>query len=72
MRKLIRIMALALEVEETFFDKKITYPIASVRCLHYPPQNPNEENETGLGAHTDIQSKMAFLDVLSIPVHADS
>ncbi|KAH8892657.1 Clavaminate synthase-like protein [Thozetella sp. PMI_491] len=55
MRKLIRLMALAIGVEETFFDKKSTYPIASVRCLYYPPQEPSNETETGLGAHTDIQ-----------------
>lgn len=55
-RKLIRLMALALGLEESFFDKKITYPIASVRCLYYPPQDPEEMTETGLGAHTDIQS----------------
>ncbi|ETS85869.1 hypothetical protein PFICI_03894 [Pestalotiopsis fici W106-1] len=55
MRKLIRVMATALGLDESFFDKKTTYPIASVRCLYYPPQEPEEENETGLGAHTDIQ-----------------
>lgn len=57
MRKLISIMAVAMGLDKSFFDKKMTYPIASVRCLYYPAQEPQEKNETGLGAHTDIQSE---------------
>ena len=55
MRKLIRIMAVAIGEKEDFFDKKITYPIAGIRALYYPPQENAGEEETGLGAHTDVQ-----------------
>lgn len=57
MRKLIKILALAMGEKETYFDKKITYPIAGIRALYYPPQTSSPDEETGLGAHTDVQSK---------------
>jgi len=57
MRRLIKILAVAMGEKETYFDKKITYPIAGIRCLYYPPQTGSEEEETGLGAHTDVQSE---------------
>ncbi|PLB44208.1 Clavaminate synthase-like protein [Aspergillus steynii IBT 23096] len=55
MRKMIRVLALAMGEEETFFDKKTTYPIATIRAIHYPPQEGSAQEEIGLGAHTDIQ-----------------
>ncbi|KAL2820848.1 Clavaminate synthase-like protein [Aspergillus cavernicola] len=54
-RKIIRVLALAMGEEESFFDKKTTYPIATIRALHYPPQEGSAKEEIGLGAHTDIQ-----------------
>ena len=57
MRRLIRIMALALGEQEDFFDRKTDYPIAGVRALHYPIQDPNDKASTGLGGHTDVQCK---------------
>ncbi|KIW28390.1 uncharacterized protein PV07_08058 [Cladophialophora immunda] len=55
MRKLIKILALAMGEEATYFDRKTTYPIAGIRALYYPPQTTPEDEETGLGAHTDVQ-----------------
>ncbi|KAI9742081.1 MAG: hypothetical protein M1834_000471 [Cirrosporium novae-zelandiae] len=54
-RKFIRIFALALHLPEDYFDKKVTYPMAGVRSLHYPPMTGSDDEETGLGAHTDIE-----------------
>ncbi|KAL4786913.1 hypothetical protein BJX76DRAFT_354726 [Aspergillus varians] len=54
-RKIIRVLALAMGVKESFFEKKTTYPIATVRAIHYPPQEGSVKEEIGLGAHTDIQ-----------------
>ena len=58
-RKIIGVLALAMGEKEDFFTKKTTYPIASIRCLYYPPQQGSAEEEIGLGAHTDIQSQLA-------------
>lgn len=55
MRKLVRFMAMAIGEEKDFFAKKITYPIAGIRALYYPPQELNDNESTGLGAHTDVQ-----------------
>ncbi|CAG8394391.1 unnamed protein product [Penicillium salamii] len=54
-RKLIRLLAVAMEEREDFFEKKITYPIGTIRAIYYPPQEGIEDEEIGLGAHTDIQ-----------------
>ena len=58
MRKLIRCMAVAIGEDEDFFSEKITYPIAGIRALFYPPQEPEDDQSTGLGAHTDVQCKL--------------
>jgi isopenicillin N synthase-like dioxygenase len=57
MRQLVRVVAVAIGEKEDFFEKKITYPIAGIRALYYPPQEAPGEEETGLGAHTDVQRK---------------
>lgn len=54
-RRFIRIFALTLDLPEDYFDKIVTYPMAGVRSLHYPPMTASEDEETGLGAHTDIE-----------------
>ena len=51
-RDLMRIFALALEIDEEFFDSKARYPGAMSRMLHYPPQPVQEMIVEGLGAHT--------------------
>ncbi|XP_002982743.2 2-oxoglutarate-Fe(II) type oxidoreductase hxnY [Selaginella moellendorffii] len=55
-RKLIKLIARALELEESFFDKPgmFDHPMAVVRLLHYPAQASNpEEGLFGAGAHSD-------------------
>lgn len=51
-RAMMRIFALALDLEEGFFDDKLKYPGATSRMLHYPPQPTEGEIAEGLGAHT--------------------
>lgn len=51
---LMRGFALALDLEPEFFADKIDRPCASLRLLHYPPQEGHVEARTmGCGAHTD-------------------
>jgi isopenicillin N synthase-like dioxygenase len=59
MRRLIKIVALAMGEKNDFFSKKITYPIAGIRAQFYPPQQGTEKEETELGAHTDVQREQA-------------
>ncbi|KIW32555.1 uncharacterized protein PV07_04086 [Cladophialophora immunda] len=54
-RRFIRIFALALNLPEDHFDKMVTHPLAGVRTLHYPPMTGSDDQEIGLGAHTDIE-----------------
>lgn len=51
---LMRGFALALGLAPDFFADKIDRPCASLRLLHYPPQQGHVEARTmGCGAHTD-------------------
>lgn len=52
-KHLLRIFALALGLEETFFDSIATFPMSLVRALHYPPQETTDSKDPGIGAHTD-------------------
>jgi len=54
-KQLMRILARAMGEKEDFFEKKTTYPSAGIRGIHYPPQAGTDEDETGFGAHTDVQ-----------------
>ncbi|HKY94264.1 MAG TPA: 2-oxoglutarate and iron-dependent oxygenase domain-containing protein [Kiloniellales bacterium] len=54
-RQIMRGFALALEMPETFFDKWLTGPMATLGPLHYPPHTgPISETRLGAGAHTDF------------------
>lgn len=55
MRNLAGAMALAIGEKATFFEPKTTYASASTRALYYPSQEGSDEEETGFGAHTDVQ-----------------
>lgn len=56
--KLVRIMALAFELEENAFDDIFKFPITGMRPLYYPPTPIDEdENSVGLGAHSDFSCK---------------
>lgn len=51
---LLRAMALALGIEEDFFDKRFADPISVFRMIHYPPrQTASSAEQQGAGAHTD-------------------
>jgi len=61
-RRLFPLFALALDVDEHFFDDKTTKPAAIMRLLYYPPQTEPIEGigaQTGpiegIGAHTDYE-----------------
>lgn len=52
-RKLSQIFALALDLEESYFDKYTTMPAVIARILFYPPQfGEVDMKELGIGAHT--------------------
>lgn len=54
--KLVRVFALAFDLEENAFDQQyFRFPITGMRALHYPPLKPEEAGDAvGLGAHTDF------------------
>lgn len=55
-RILFKGFALALSLPETYFDDKITKPMAQLRVLHYPPHTaPIDPKHIGVGAHTDYE-----------------
>jgi isopenicillin N synthase-like dioxygenase len=55
-RLLFRGFALALGLDEHWFDDKITKPMGQLRVIHYPPQvGPVDPNQIGIGAHTDYE-----------------
>ncbi|KAH7386988.1 2og-Fe oxygenase family protein [Phaeosphaeria sp. MPI-PUGE-AT-0046c] len=53
--KLVRIIALAVELDESAFEDKFQFPITGMRPLHYPPTPSDAADENvGLGAHADF------------------
>lgn len=61
-RNLVRLMALALGVPETFFDPHFKTPTVYLRLLFYPPINPDADSDQfGSAPHTDY----GFLTLLS-------
>ncbi|KAL1897035.1 hypothetical protein Sste5346_004239 [Sporothrix stenoceras] len=48
-RQLLHIVALALDLDEDFFDTLTVFPMAGLRPLYYPPQELAED--IGIGAH---------------------
>ncbi|RSL43453.1 hypothetical protein CEP51_016360 [Fusarium floridanum] len=57
-RKLIRLIALALRLDEDYFDSYTTYPGGDFALTFYPghgDQKVEDPDEVGIGAHTDLQ-----------------
>ncbi|EKD16425.1 uncharacterized protein L3040_008526 [Drepanopeziza brunnea f. sp. 'multigermtubi'] len=56
-RRLVRVFALSLDLEEDYFDSRTTYPGADGVFNYYPPATEEEtrNNSVGLGSHTDLQ-----------------
>lgn len=50
-----RVFALALHLPENAFDEFIKRPEAGMRVLHYPHQEAPEDDQDGIGAHTDFE-----------------
>jgi isopenicillin N synthase-like dioxygenase len=54
-RQLMRAMALALGLDELYFDPFITKPVSQLRLLHYPGGAAGDGGGLGIGAHTDYE-----------------
>jgi isopenicillin N synthase-like dioxygenase len=54
---LFRGFALALGLEEHWFDDKVEKPMGQLRVIRYPPQEPGpiDPKAIGIGAHTDYE-----------------
>ncbi|KAE8443405.1 hypothetical protein EG329_001886 [Mollisiaceae sp. DMI_Dod_QoI] len=57
-RKMMQIFALGLGESEDYFDEYITAPNTSCKKILYPPQEVDNTDETGIGAHTDFVCKV--------------
>lgn len=55
-KDILKVLALTLDLEETYFDAFATGAVATMRLLHYPPQPPSSPAHLtrGIGAHTDF------------------
>lgn len=53
-QQIFRGFALALELNEDFFDDKLTEAPSQLRLIHYP-YNPDIQDAEGIGAHTDYE-----------------
>jgi isopenicillin N synthase-like dioxygenase len=56
-RKLVKVFALSLDLDEDYFDSRVTYPGADGVFNYYPVRTEGEkmEQSVGLGSHTDLQ-----------------
>tara|TARA_R110002060_G_scaffold19879_1_gene27119 strand:+ start:192 stop:662 length:471 start_codon:yes stop_codon:yes gene_type:complete len=55
-KDILKVLALSLELPETYFDEFTSGAVATMRLLHYPPQpaDSDEKLSRGIGAHTDF------------------
>jgi len=57
-RRLVKIFALCLDLQEDYFDSVTTYPGSDSVLNFYPAMTPEEaqdSDDVGLGSHTDLQ-----------------
>ncbi|KAL2824286.1 Clavaminate synthase-like protein [Aspergillus cavernicola] len=75
-KDVLAVLALTLDVEESFFDALMDGGVATMRMLHYPsqPKDGDEKLNRGIGAHTDfgcvtllLQDEVDGLQVLDAP-----
>lgn len=53
-RTVLRALAIALGIEEDFFDRRFEQPVSVFRLIHYPPASARQSaDQPGAGAHTD-------------------
>ena len=53
----MRLCALALDLQETFFDDKVDRAVSSMRLVHYPPLDTMPlAGQLRAGAHSDYGS----------------
>jgi isopenicillin N synthase-like dioxygenase len=71
-KDILKVLALTLDLEESYFDDYAHDAVATMRLLHYPSQPPDSPAKLtrGIGAHTDfgcvtilLQDKVAGLQV---------
>ncbi|KAF1996305.1 Clavaminate synthase-like protein [Amniculicola lignicola CBS 123094] len=71
-KDILKVLALTLDLEETWFDEFTEGAVATMRLLHYPSQPADSETKLmrGIGAHTDfgtitllLQDKVSGLQV---------
>ncbi len=54
-KQIMHAFALSLDLDECYFDRLLTDPMATLGPLHYPPQQGSiTEKQIGAGAHTDF------------------
>ncbi|RPQ84922.1 hypothetical protein IPC1075_15055 [Pseudomonas aeruginosa] len=53
-RTVLRALAIALGIDEDFFDRRFEQPVSVFRLIHYPPASARQSaDQPGAGAHTD-------------------
>ncbi|KAE8377609.1 hypothetical protein BDV26DRAFT_293082 [Aspergillus bertholletiae] len=63
---ILQVLAAGLDLEEDWFTDLCDTPIAILRLLHYPPQEPQTTDlERGVGAHTDFGAITILLQDLT-------
>ena len=70
---ILRLIALTLGVDESYFDSYTRDAVATMRYLHYPPQAPDSDEKLsrGIGSHRDFGGITCLLQV-RIGNHLDS